>query len=91
MFRLTTTRTIGGNATSSPAVTADSESRARQAFEDAIEAAEQELNAPMMRHVGGRVEIFLEHCEGLFDGGDDIAWARIDRPLHSPTARIFRG
>lgn len=87
MFRLTTTKTIGGEALDVPTVTADTERRAKQAFNYAIESAEQELNAPMMRHVGGRVELFLERCDGLFDGGDVLTWARVDRPLNSPQAR----
>lgn len=87
MFRLTTTKTIGGESVSIPAITTETESKARQSFEDAIEAAEQELNEPMIRYVGGRVEIFLEQCRGMFDGGDMISWARIDRPLNSPRAR----
>lgn len=87
MFRLTTTKTIGGECVSIPAITTDTERRAKQAFNDAIESAEQELNAPMMRHVGGRIEIFLERCDGLFDGGDVVSWARVDRPLNSPQVR----
>ena len=48
------------------------------------------LNAPLMGNIGGRCELRLfqsESITGLF-GDEIIRTVRIDRPLHSPSARV---
>ena len=48
------------------------------------------LDNPMMREIVGRCELFLQRTEsitGLF-GNEIIRTVRIDRPLHSPSARV---
>lgn len=75
-----------------PNVTLETEQAAMDKLRALVSDAETELNAPMMREVGGDVALYLETCAHILGGATDvIAYARVKRPLHSPQASVFWG
>ena len=92
MYRIDVVKTIGGEVTSEPLITVEKRAAALYKVRELAEAYEAELNAEMMRFVGGDVQIHCEKCRSpLGDATDIIAFARIKRPIHSPKAEVFYG
>lgn len=91
MFKIQTTKVIGGEAVSVPILPVDSRKTADAKLAELVADCEAEFNAPAMRHVGGWAEIFLQSCDSIFgDGASDIAHITVKRPLHSPKAMVHR-
>lgn len=84
MFRIEVTKSIGGDGVSVPTLTCESEKQARAKLDEIVEALKAELDAPMMRYVGGRAEVFLTRVAHMFDAGDVLEHIIIKRPLNSP-------
>lgn len=89
-FRITITKDVGGECVSMPILTLDTMEEAEARFEDAVLAEYSELNEPWMRIVGGRSELFLEESENILLSGTVIRHVTVKRPLHSPSASVFR-
>ena len=84
------TSTFAPTKMSVPAVTCESENAALDKLTEIGNEWRDKLNAPLMREIGGRCELTLlrtESITGLF-GCEIIRTVRIDRPLHSPSARV---
>lgn len=91
MYRVTTVKTLSCSVIPVPEVTCDTKPQAIEAMESAIADAENELNEPHMRLVGGRIEITLEECAHIIGGGTDVLQhVIVKRPINSPRAETFR-
>lgn len=91
-YCIETVKTIGGSVEDCPRLTLDTEAAALAKLESMIEYYTTELNAPMMREVGGWVDLVVQETgspTGL-DVGDTIAYVTVKRPLHSPSAMVCR-
>lgn len=89
-YRLDITAHIGAQSQDEPALTCESLNTALDKLTEIGNGWRARLDAPMMREIGGRAEIFLSQTDsptGLF-GGSPVRTVRIDRPLHSPSARL---
>lgn len=92
MYRIDVVKSIGGEVTSEPLITVEKRAAALDKVRELVAHYESELNAEMMRFVGGDVSIHCEKCPSpLGDATDIIAFARIKRPIHSPKAEVFYG
>ena len=89
-YRLDITAHIGAQSQDEPALTCESLDTALDKLTEIGEAWRAKLGSPYMREIGWRAEIFLTQTDsptGLF-GGSPVRTVRIDRPLHSPSARV---
>ena len=92
MYRITTTKTIGGSSVSVPMVTIDKRSQAIEYMKDLVRAEAEEMNAEAVGLVGGTVKIMCEKCKSMFDDAQDvIAYAAITRPINSPECDVLWG
>ena len=92
MYRIDVLKTVGGEVKSEPIITVETRAAALDKVRELVAHYEGELNAKMMRFVGGDISIHCEKCRSpLGDATDVIAYARITRPLHSPKAEVFYG
>lgn len=89
-YRIDISASVGGEVKNEPAITCGSKKAAFDKLNEYTDEWRERLNAPMMRNVGGRCELFLQKTETItgLDGGNIIRTVRIDRPLHSPNARV---
>ena len=89
-YRIEVSTFVGAKQQDEPAITCESMNTALDKLTEIANEYRERLDNPMMRNVGGRCELFLQRTEsitGLF-GGETIRTVRIDRPLHSPSARV---
>lgn len=89
-FRITITKDVGGECVQMPILTLESIEAAEDRFEDAVLDEFNELNEPWMRNVGGRAELYLMESDNILLDGDVIRHVTVKRPLHSPSASVFR-
>lgn len=90
-YRIETSSFIGAQSQNNPAITCESMNTALDKLTEIGNEWRDKLNAPLMREIGGRCELRLlrsESITGLF-GDEIIRTVRIDRPLHSPSARVI--
>ena len=88
-WSISESKEIGGEAMPIPIMSFESLEAALAQFERCVEAAIAELDAPFMRDIGGRTELYLEACDNILGiGGDVIRSVAIKRPLHSPHAMV---
>lgn len=89
-YRIEVVKDIGGNVVNMPVITTENLENAECSFEDIILDEFNELNHEMMRNVGGRSEIYLYKSDNILHDGDVIKHVTVKRPLHSPSASVFR-
>lgn len=89
-YRIDISAFIGGEVKHEPAITCETRESAFDKLNEYTDEWRERLNAPMMRNVGGRCELFLQKTGTMtgLDGGSIIRTVRIDRPMHSPNARV---
>lgn len=89
-YRIDISASVGGEAKNEPAITCETRESAFDKLNDLAYEWRERLNDPMMRNVGGRCELFLQKTGTItgLDGGNIIRTVRIDRPIHSPSARV---
>ena len=89
-YRIEVSSFVGAQSQDEPTITCESLNTALDKLTEIANEYRERLDNPMMRNVGGRCELFLQRTEsitGLF-GNEIIRTVRIDRPLHSPSARV---
>ena len=89
-YRIEVSSLVGAQLQDDPAITCESMNAAIDKLTEIENEYRNRLDNPMMREIGGRCELTLQRTEsitGLF-GGEIIRTVRIDRPLHSPSARV---
>lgn len=89
-YRIEVASFVGAQLQDEPDITCESMNAALDKLTEIANEYRNRLNNPMMREIGGQCELVLlrtESITGLF-GGEVIRTVRIDRPLHSPSARV---
>ena len=89
MYQITVNKTIGGNAVSVPVLTIEGEAAAIQKLREVVATLKDELDQPFMRNIGGHADVFFCRVEHLFDGGEELDYVTLKRPLHSPNVMII--
>lgn len=89
-YRIEVVKDIGGKVVNMPVITSESQVSAEGTFEDIVLDEFNELNHEMMRNVGGRSEVYLFSADNILLNGDIIKHVTVKRPLHSPSATVFR-
>ena len=87
MYRIETTKTVGGEVIAVPAIETETETEARAQMDKEIEAIKSELDAPYMREIGGNAEVYLIDT-GTGGGSNVVRMVTIKRPLHSPAVTV---
>lgn len=89
VWRISVTKEIGGDAVPVPTLSFESEAAAFERFDAIVESERVELDADMMRAIGGRTDIYLEKCDNILGiGGEMVRHATIKRPLHSQRVTV---
>ena len=89
-YKIEVSSSIGAQSQDEPAITCESMNAALGKLTELGNEYRNRLDNSMMREIGGRCELTLlrtKSITGLF-GGEIIRTVRIDRPLHSPSARV---
>ena len=88
LYKIRVQKEIGGECASEPIVTIEGKAAAARRYADAVTAAEQELNAEIMRVIGGKIDVILERCAHIIGDGELERFTTIKRPIHSPQATV---
>ena len=89
-YRIEVVKDVGGEVVRLPVLTMEGKTSAMDRFEAIVLDEFNELNHEMMRLVGGRSEIYLYRSDNILLDGDLVKHVSVKRPLHSPSATVFR-
>ena len=85
MYRISVTKAVGGEVVPVPDIEMEDKTDALAKHKEMVEALAEEFSGELMREIGGWAEVFCHGDQGT------VAYAKIKRPLHSPTAAVLWG